>query len=496
MNTEDQLIAQRIEKLNQIRASGVNPYPYNFNQKDHASEILEKYKKLKNHEVTKEKVSIAGRIMTIRLMGKASFLHIQDETGKIQAYVRQDDIGEKSYELFKKFDMGDIIGIEGIIFSTKAGEISVWAKKIELLCKSIRPLPEKWHGLKDTEIRYRKRYLDLISNPEVKEVFIKRVQIIKEIRKFLDKEGFLEVETPLLQPVYGGASAKPFKTHLNALDMEVFLSISPELYLKRLIVGGFERVYTICKNFRNEDIDTTHNPEFTMMEFYYAYQNYEKLMEMTEELIPDLVKNLNGTYDIKVEGKDISFKPPFKRIKFRDFILNETGIDIDKTKDFESLKKEIEKKKIKNVDVRNAKNYGNLMDELYKRVCRPKIISPTFLTHYPVEMIALAKRNDKDPTKINTFQLIVNGAELVKAYDELYDTIEQRNRLEEQKINMKKGDQEAMPFDEDFVNALEVGMPPTAGYGLGIDRLAMFLLEKDSIKDVILFPFMKSFKNV
>jgi len=496
MNTEDQLIAQRIEKLNQIRASGVNPYPYNFNQKDHASEILEKYKKLKNHEVTKEKVSIAGRIMTIRLMGKASFLHIQDETGKIQAYVRQDDIGEKSYELFKKFDMGDIIGIEGIIFSTKAGEISVWAKKIELLCKSIRPLPEKWHGLKDTEIRYRKRYLDLISNPEVKEVFIKRVQIIKEIRKFLDKEGFLEVETPLLQPVYGGASAKPFKTHLNALDMEVFLSISPELYLKRLIVGGFERVYTICKNFRNEDIDTTHNPEFTMMEFYYAYQNYEKLMEMTEELIPDLVKNLNGTYDIKVEGKDISFKPPFKRIKFRDFILNETGIDIDKTKDFESLKKEIEKKKIKNVDVRNAKNYGNLMDELYKRVCRPKIISPTFLTHYPVEMIALAKRNDKDPTKINTFQLIVNGAELVKAYDELNDPIDQRNRLEEQKINMKKGDQEAMPFDEDFVNALEVGMPPTAGYGLGIDRLAMFLLEKDSIKDVILFPFMKSFKNV
>ena len=495
MNAEEQLIQQRIEKLNQIKKMGTNPYPYTFNKKNHASEILEKYKKLKDHEITKDNVSIAGRIMTLRLMGKASFLHLQDETGKIQVYLRQDDIGEKNYELFRKFDMGDIIGIEGNVFKTKAGEISVWAKKIELLCKSIRPLPEKWHGLKDTEIRYRKRYLDLISNPEVKEVFIKRSRIITEIREFLDKDGFLEVETPILQPVYGGASAKPFKTHMNALDMDVFLSTSPELYLKRLIVGGFEKVYTICKNFRNEDIDTTHNPEFTMLEFYYAYQNYEKLMKMTEELIPDIIKKLNGGYNVKVENKEISFKPPFKRIKFRDFILDETGIDIDKAGDFNSLKKEIEKRRLKNIDVRHAKNYVGLVDELYKRVCRPKIINPTFLTHYPVEMIVLAKRNDKDPRKINTFQLLVGGVELVKAYDELNDPIDQRKRLEEQKMNMKKGDEEAMPFDEDFINALEVGMPPTAGYGLGIDRLAMFLLGKDSIKDVILFPFMKSFKN-
>ncbi len=491
MDIENILVRQRLDKLETIKKLGFNPYPHSYSQTHHAQEILEKYSKLKKEEKTKDKVSVAGRIMTLRAMGKASFGHLQDQSGKIQFYIREDEVGEKLYSLFKNLDLGDIIGIEGTIFRTKMGEITVWVKKLEILSKSLQPLPEKFHGLTDTEIRYRQRYLDLIVNPEVKETFIKRTKIIKLIRTFLDNQGFLEVEIPNLQLNYGGASARPFKTHLNALNMNLFLSISPELYLKRLIVGGYEKVYTICKNFRNEDIDTAHNPEFTMMEFYYAYANYEKLMKITEELIPKLVKEINGSYEVTIANKKINFKPPFKRIKFKDLILKETNIDIDKCKTFESLKQEIIKKKLLHVNIKNKNHYGALMDELYKRVCRPNIIQPTFLTHYPVEMIALAKRNEKDPSKINSFQLLVNESELVKAYDELNDPIDQRERLEEQQVLLKKGDEVAMPLDEDFLNALEVGMPPTAGYGLGIDRLIMTITGKDSIKDVILFPFMK-----
>lgn len=491
MNAHSLLVKQRLDKLENIKKLGFNPYPYSYDQTHHATEILTKYSKLKKEEKTKDKVSLAGRIMTLRVMGKASFGHIQDQSGKIQFYIREDEVGKKLYELFKNLDLGDIIGIKGTIFRTKMGEVSVWIKDLQLLAKSLEPLPEKWHGLKDTEIRYRQRYLDLIVNTEVREVFIQKAKIIKAIREFLDKQDFLEVETPNLQLSYGGASAKPFTTHLNALNLDVFLSVSPELYLKRLIVGGYEKVYTICKNFRNEDIDTTHNPEFTMMEFYYTYVNYEKLMEMTEELIPKIAKEINGSYEIKLSDLTLNFRPPFKRVKFKDLVLKETDIDIDKCRDLESLKREIEKKRISNVNVREARHYGALMDELYKRVCRPKIIQPTFLTHYPLEMIALAKRNEKDPTKINSFQLLVNGTELVKAYDELNDPIDQKNRLEEQQTHLKKGDQAAMPLDEDFINALKVGMPPTAGYGLGIDRLTMTILGKESIRDVIPFPFMK-----
>ncbi|MBI5392177.1 lysine--tRNA ligase [Candidatus Woesearchaeota archaeon] len=490
MDTYKKLIEERIKKIEELKAINVNPYPQIFNKTNNAADILEKYKNLDKEEKTNNIVSIAGRVMTLRGMGKASFCHIQDETGKIQVYIRQEEI-KGQYEVLKKVDLGDIIGIKGTVFRTKTGEISVWAKEIKLLTKSIQPLPEKFHGLKDQETKYRQRYLDLITDQDVKETFKKRTKIIKMVREFLDNYGFLEVETPTLQTTYGGASAKPFKTHLNALNMDVFLSISPELYLKRLVVGGFERVYTICKNFRNEDIDTTHNPEFTMMEFYFAYANYEKLMAMTEELIPNMIKEINGSYEMKIGVDVINFKPPFKRIKFNDFIKDETGIDIDKCRDFESLKKEIVKRKIPNMNINEAKHYGNLLDELYKRVCRPKITQPTFLTHYPVEMIALAKRNEDDPTKINTFQLLVRGAEIVKAYDELNDPIDQRKRLEEQQVLLKRGDQEAMPLDEDFLNALEIGLPPTAGYGLGIDRLVMLITGKESIKDVIFFPFMK-----
>ncbi len=494
MQPEDHLFKERKEKLKELESKGINPYPQEFEKKDDITTILSTYDKLKSEEKAKKKVQTTGRMMLKREMGKASFANIQDQTGRIQIYVTLDLIKDE-YQTFKKLDIGDIIGVKGTPFRTKKGELSIEVESLTLLSKSLRPLPEKWAGLKDVETRYRQRYLDLIVNPEVRETFVKRAKIIKTIREYLNNKGFLEVETPLLQPTYGGASAKPFTTHLNALDMNIFLSISPELYLKRLIVGGFEKIYTICKNFRNEGIDTTHNPEFTMLEFYHAYATYETLMEMTEELIPLLVKTLYNSYTIKIGDKEFNFKPPFKRVAFRDLILEHTQIDIDTCRGFEALKNEIVKRKIKNVNIEQAKSYGSLMDELYKRVCRPNILQPTFLTHYPVEMIALAKRNPKDPTKINSFQLLIDGAEIVKAYDELNDPIDQRARMEEQQRFLKKGNEEAMPLDEDFLHALEIGMPPTAGYGLGIDRLTMFLDGKESIKDVILFPFMKSMKE-
>jgi len=490
MNTEDQLVQQRIEKLNQIKSMGINPYPYNFNQKNHASEILNKFKKLKKHEITKEKVFIAGRIMTIRLMGKASFLHIQDETGKIQVYLRQDDIGENSYTLFRKFDMGDIIGIEGIVFSTKAGEISVWAKKIELLCKSIRPLPEKWHGLKDTEIRYRKRYLDLISNPEVKQVFIKRAKVINFIREFLNKNGYIEVETPVIQPIYGGAAAKPFKSYINDLKMDVFLRVSDELYLKRLIVGGFEKVYEISKDFRNESVDTTHNPEFTMLEFYQAYADYNEMMNFVEDIIIGSSKQVNGTSKINFKNHEIEIKKPFERITMKDAIKKYAKIDIDKLDDKE-LKEKLEEHKIKYGEF----SRGNAMQLLFEELVEDKLIQPTFITDHPIETTPLCKPTKTNSELIERFELFICGFELSNAYSELNDPILQRKLLEDQAKQLKKGNEEANPMDEDFLEAIETGMPPTGGVGIGIDRLIMILTGNDSIKDVILFPFMKSFKN-
>ncbi len=488
---EEDLIKQRLKKLEELKKSGINPYPYSFDKKDDSSNLLEEFKILKSDEKAKRKVSIAGRIIALRDMGKASFGHIQDAKGKIQFYIKEEEVGEKGYKILKLSDIGDVIGIKGYVFKTKTGEVTVRSESYELLSKGIRPLPEKWHGLKDVEIRYRKRYLDLIMNRDVKKVFETRAKIIDIIRNYLKKNEFIEVEIPTLQSIYGGASAQPFKTHLNALNIDLFLSISPELYLKRLIVGGFERVFTICKNFRNEGIDRQHNPEFTMLEFYYAYQNYEKLISMTEELFSILVKDICVNKKVEYQGKTIDFTTPFKRITFRDLVLKESGIDIDKAKDFKSLKEAIKNKNLKNVQVNNCRHYGDLLDELYKRVCRPNIIQPTLLTHYPVEMIALAKRNEKDPRKINTFQLVIDGAEIVKAYDELNDPIDQKERLIEQQRLLQEGAEGAMPLDEDFIYALEVGMAPTAGYGLGIDRLTMLLTNSSSIRDVIVFPFMK-----
>jgi lysyl-tRNA synthetase class 2 len=492
MGREEEIINERLRKLDEIIKKGIEPYPHNFHKEKNFSDIQGKYSKLKNDERTKDSVKTAGRVMTIRDMGNLIFATLQDGTGKIQIVMQNKETPEKVFNFFKDYvDSGDFVGVEGTIFKTKRGEVSILVRDVKMLSKSILPLPEKWHGLSDKEERYRKRYLDLIMNPEVKKVFEIREKIIDETKKLLKEEGFLEVETPILQAIYGGASAKPFTTHLNALDMKLFLSISPELYLKRLIVGGYEKVFTICKNFRNEGIDAFHNPEFTMLEYYVAYKNYEYHFSFAEKLFERLKKALNLREEIEYQGKKIKIKTPFPRITFRDLLIKEIGIDINRFNSLEKLKKEIKKKNLKEVNISGCKHYGALLDELYKRIARPRIIQPTFLTHYPSEMIALAKKNEEDKSKINTLQLIVDGAEIIKAYDELNDPVEQEIRLREQAKLLKKGESEAMPMDEDFITALKIGMPPTAGYGMGIDRLAMLFTNSPSVRDVIFFPFMK-----
>lgn len=497
MGREEQIISQRLKKIEELKEQNINPYPQKFSKEDFASDLLEKYKDVKENEFVKNKVAvIAGRLVSARNLGKIAFGKVMDSSGSIQIVLQEGKTPDDVRIFFKKYiDIGDFVGVSGKIFRTKSGELSILVEGLKLLSKSIKPLPEKWHGLKDKEERYRKRYLDLIMNPDSKNVFLKRTKIIKVIRKVLEERDFLEVETPLLQSVYGGASATPFVTHLNALDIDLFLSISPELYLKRLIVGGNEKVFTICKNFRNEGIDFAHNPEFTMIEYYIAYENFEYHIQFTEELFERLRRELKLGEIIEYQGKEINLKTPFKKIKFRDLILDKIDIDIDKENTFEKLKSVIISKELKSVDIKSCNHYGALLDELYKRVVRPSIIQPTFLTHYPVEMIALAKRNEEDGSKINTVQLIINGNEMLKAYDELNDPVDQENRLKEQAKFLQKGSEDAMPMDEDFINALKIGLPPTAGFGMGVDRLVMLLTGQDSIRDVIFFPFMKPRKS-
>jgi lysyl-tRNA synthetase class 2 len=496
MGREELIIQERLKKLHALRERGIDPYPQDFEVKDYSAELKESNKSLKPGAKSKKKAIIAGRLMSIRDFGKIAFGVLQDKSGTIQIALKSEETPKEASEIFKKFcDTGDIVGVEGVIWRTERGELSVLVKKIVMLTKSVLPLPEKWHGLQDKEERYRKRYLDLMMDPNVKNVFLTREKIINCVRDLLREKEFIEVETPALQSMYGGASASPFKTHLNALDIDLYLSISPELYLKRLVVGGIDRVFTICKNFRNEGIDHQHNPEFTMMEYYAAYKDYEFHMEFTEELFNKLRKDLKLGDSIMYRGNKISLKTPFKRVTFRDLLLKESGIDINKETTFEKLKKAIHDKKIHGVNIAEAHHYGALLDELYKRVARPNIIQPTFLTHYPVEMIALAKRNKEDNTKINSVQLIIDGAEVMKAYDELNDPLDQEARLKEQQEYLAGGDASAMPLDEDFINSLKYGMPPTAGYGMGIDRLTMILTGQESLRDVILFPFMRPTKK-
>ena len=488
MATIDEIRKNRLKKLEAIKKAGMNPYPSRTNRTHEISEALLNFEKLAK---AKKKIVLAGRIRLMRVHGRSCFLHIADGTGRIQAYFKSDVLGEKKYKFFlDNFDIGDFIEISGTLFQTKTGEKTILALDYAILAKSLRPLPEKWHGLKDIEERYRKRYLDLLMNLKVKEVFKKRSKILKLLREYLDKNGFLEVETPVLQPIYGGAAARPFITYLHALKRNFYLRISDELYLKRLIVGGFDKVYEVSKDFRNEGIDRQHSPEFTQIEFYWAYADYNDLMKFTEKMLCFVIKEVCQSLKIEFEGQKLDFTPPWSKITYRDLLLKHTKIDIDKAKTENELKKAISQKGLK-LDLSGVVGYGPILDALYKEFCRPKIIQPTFVIDHPVELMPLAKRKAKDPSKIESFQLLVSGYEIIKAYSELNDPQDQKRRWLEQERLAKKGLKEHEVLDEDYIEALEYGMPPTAGWGIGIDRLTAILTNQHSIRDVILFPLMK-----
>jgi lysyl-tRNA synthetase class 2 len=485
--SEHHLIAERIRKLEQIRAHGVEPYPYEFSKTHNSDYLLEKYATLSAEQKTEDSVKVAGRIVALRKMGKASFAHIQDSAGKIQIYLREDSLGPKMYELFKLSDMGDIVGIVGTMFKTKTGEVSIAVTSFEMLCKSLRPLPEKYHGLQDIEIRYRQRYLDLIMNPQVKEVFVKRSRIIKAVREFMDSKGFLEVETPTLQTVYGGAEARPFITHINAWNMDLFLSISPELYLKRLIVGGYDKVYTICKNFRNEGVDKTHNPEFTMMEFYQSFVDYNEMMRMTEQLFEFVATKVLGTTVIDYDGKKIDVKTPWRRMTVKEALVENAQIDVDKLSD-EELQDLLDGY---NIEYREDFTRGLAIIRLFEELCEPKLIQPTFVTDYPKEASPLCKRKRGNPELIEKVEPYINGWEIGNGYSELNDPLMQKMLLEKQAAELRGGAEEAHPMDADFVNAIEVGLPPTGGMGVGIDRMIILFCAQPSLRDVLLFPTTK-----
>ncbi len=452
--------------------------------------IKEKY----DFDPKDEKVKIAGRLVTLRQMGKALFGHIQDVWGRIQIYLRKDTVGEERYKEFTEIiDVGDIIGVEGTLFRTNTGELTVNVTEFVLLSKCLNPLPEKWHGIKDVEVRYRQRYLDLIANEEVRRIFITRSKIISVIRKFLDERGFVEVETPVLQPVASGATAKPFVTYHNYLESELYLRIAPELYLKRLIVGGFPKVYEIGKNFRNEGVDTTHNPEFTMLEFYVAYWDYKDLMEFTEELLSFLAREILGSMKITYQGNEIDLTPPYRKVSYFEILKEKTGKD----KEF-FLKRENELRKwAKEVGLQKVDEmtHAKIIDKIFEHFVEGELIQPTFITDFPKILSPLAKTHRNDEDLVERFELFIGGKEVVNAYTELNDPVEQRERFLQQLKEKERGDEEAMEMDEDFIKALEFGMPPTAGEGIGIDRLVMILTDTPSIREVILFPAMRKIKD-
>lgn len=494
----NELRRRRLEELEQLKSRGINPYPYEFNRKNFSKEIIASFK----DDAPPQDVAVAGRIMSVRRMGKASFCHIQDSQGKIQVYLKRDDLGE-SYDYFRLLDIGDIIGVEGYVFRTKMGEVSIHAKKYTLLSKSLRPLPvvkEKvdeqgnkyvYDPFADKELRYRQRYVDLIVNPAVRDVFVKRARIISSMRKFFDARGYLEVETPILQPLYGGAFARPFVTHHNALDIDLYLRIADELYLKRLIVGGFDGVYEFAKDFRNEGMDRTHNPEFTMLELYVAYKDYHWMMDLVEELITTVAKEVLGTLKLQVRGNEIDLSSPWKRITMFAAIEEFTGKNLrgKSLAELKQIAKEL------HVEVEPGMGIGSIIDEIFSELVEPKLLQPTFITDYPIEMSPLAKKHRSEEGLVERFEVIVNGHELCNAFSELNDPLDQRKRFEEQMKLRAGGDEEAQVLDEDFLRALEYGMPPTAGLGIGIDRLTMLLTNQDSIRDVIFFPQMKPSKN-
>ena len=492
------LMVRRREELEKLKEGGINPYAYEYDRTDFSGDILASFK----DDAPQRTVSVAGRITSIRRMGKASFCHIQDSKGKIKLYLKKEDLGAV-YDSFKLMDIGDIIGVKGFVFRTKMGEVSIHAQGLTLLAKSLRPLPvvkekvdEKgnkvvYDPFSDKELRYRQRYVDLAVNPEVREVFVKRAKIISTVRRFLDERGYLEVETPVLQPMYGGASARPFKTHHNALDIDLFLRIADELYLKRLIVFGYDGVYEISKDFRNEGMDKTHNPEFTMLELYVAYKDYRWMMELTERMVSEVAIAVNGTSVATLGGHQIDFTPPWKRISMFDVIHEFTGKDLrgKSEKELRAIAKEL------HVEVEPSAGVGAIIDEIFSEKAESHLIQPTFITDYPIEMSPLAKKHRTENGLVERFEAIVNGQEICNAFSELNDPLDQRARFEDQMSLRARGDEEAQVLDEDYLRALEYGMPPTAGLGIGIDRLTMLLTNNDSIRDVIFFPQMKPEKE-
>lgn len=488
------LIKRRYEELEELKKGNHETYAYSYDVDNYSKNIKDNFETLEGKDV-----AIAGRIMAIRRMGKASFTHIQDKDGRIQIYLKKDEIGEEAYNIFKLLDIGDIIGVTGYVFKTKTGETSVHVKSMKLLAKSIRPIPiaketTDEEGNKvihdqftDKELRYRQRYVDLIVNPEVKDVFILRSKIVTALRKFLDGNSYYEVETPVLQTLYGGAAARPFITHHNALDMKLYMRIADELYLKRLIVGGFDGVYEIAKDFRNEGIDKTHNPEFTMLELYVAYKDYEWMMDFVETMVRNVAMEVFGTTKFTIEGNEVDFGPKWRRLSMTDELKNVTGIDVlaDTTEEIKELLKS------KGITVTGKESKGKLIDELFEVTIQDKLIQPTFVIDYPVELSPLAKQHRSKPGLVERFEGFVLGREICNAFSELNDPVDQMNRFVDQNKMRDEGDDEAHQIDEDYVRALEYGMPPTAGLGVGIDRLVMLLTNQPSIRDVILFPHMR-----
>ena len=475
----------RREKLEALQTAGKDPFQIRRFDADHHSQ------EIKNHfeELEGKEVSIAGRMMTRRIMGKASFCHIQDLQGTIQAYVARDLVGEESYADFKKDDIGDIVGIHGTVFKTKTGEISIHADQFILLSKSLKPLPEKFHGLTNVDLRYRQRYVDLIMNPESRDTFIKRSKILAAIRRFLDGRGFMEVETPMLVANAGGAAARPFETHFNALDEDFKLRISLELYLKRLIVGGLERVYEIGRVFRNEGLDTRHNPEFTLMELYQAYTDYHGMMDLTEEMYRYVAQEVLGTTTITYNGVEMDLGKPFARLTMKDAVRQYSGVDFD---EIHSLEEAREAAKVHHIEYEARHKKGDILNLFFENYVEEHLIQPTFIMDHPVEISPLTKRKPEDPDYVDRFEFFMNGWEMANAYSELNDPIDQRARFAAQEEQFAQGDEEANHTDEDFLNALEIGMPPTGGIGYGIDRMCMLLTDSAAIRDVLLFPTMKS----
>ena len=478
-----EVLQVRRDKLSELQKMGRDPFKISkYNVSHHSNEVVDNYDSLEG-----QKVSLAGRIMSKRIMGKASFMHLQDQNGRIQAYVKRDDIGVDEYKLFKTYDIGDIVGIEGFVFKTKTEEVSVHVEKLVLLSKSLQVLPEKYHGLKDVDLRYRQRYVDLIVNPEVKDAFLTRTKALKALRSYLDERGFLEVETPILNTIAGGANARPFITHHNTLDIPMYLRIANELYLKRLIVGGFDKVYEMGRMFRNEGMDMKHNPEYTAIELYQAYADYKDMMDITENVISHMAQVATGSMKINYQGTEIDFTPPWKRMTMEECVKEYAGVDFSEINtDEEALAIAREK----GIEITPGMRRGEVINAFFEEFGEDKLIQPTFITHHPVEVSPLAKRNVEDPRRTDRFEAFANKWELANAFSELNDPIDQRGRFEDQVRKRELGDDEACEMDEDFINALEVGLPPTGGLGIGIDRVIMLLTDSTTIRDVLLFPTM------